>query len=68
MKGSLPPSSRTVFFICDVALCATFAPTGMLPVNVTALISESIRIQKHGNLLPEFGTPWGKPTLLQDLS
>lgn len=35
MKGSLPPSSSTHFFSCDVALCATFPPTESLPVNVT---------------------------------
>jgi hypothetical protein len=45
IKGSLPPNSRTVFFICDVALCATLAPTGTLPVKVTALIPlESISV------------------------
>ena len=44
MNGSLPPNSRTVFFSCHVALCATLAPTGTLPVKVTASISsESMR-------------------------
>ena len=38
INGSLPPNSRTVFFSWDVALCATLAPIGTLPVNVTALI------------------------------
>ncbi len=43
MKGSLPPNSNTVFFSLEVALCATLAPIGTLPVNVTALTpTESI--------------------------
>ena len=42
INGSLPPNSKTHFLICPEALCATFAPTILLPVNVTALISESI--------------------------
>ena len=44
INGSLPPNSSTHFFIWDVALCATLAQADVLPVNVTALTSESISV------------------------
>jgi hypothetical protein len=39
MKGSLPPSSSTTFFIFLPHACATFCPAEMLPVRETAFIS-----------------------------
>src|ERR1051326_3461067 len=70
IKGSLPPNSSTVFFTCDVALCATFAPTGTLPVNVTALtslesMSDSAILESPTNV---WNTPSGSPTLSKAFS
>ena len=39
MKGSLPPSSKTNFFMFFAAATATFCPAETLPVKVTARIS-----------------------------
>ena len=37
MKGSLPPSSRTVFLICFPATLATLDPARSLPVRLSAI-------------------------------
>ena len=50
MKGSLPPSSKTHFFRFIAALSPTFAPALVLPVNVTAFTSESIRLFAESTL------------------
>src|SRR5579884_4384258 len=69
MKGSLPPNSRTHFFHCEVALDATFAPTGTLPVNVTALMSESIRVSAIlESPISVLNTPSGSPIFLNEFS
>jgi hypothetical protein len=70
MNGSLPPNSRTVFFSCDVALCATLAPTGTLPVKVTALIPlESISVSAMlESPTAVLKTPSGTPALLKVFS
>ena len=44
MKGSLPPSSSTVFLICRPACDATAMPAGSLPVSVAAAIRWSLRM------------------------
>ena len=41
MKGSLPPSSRTVFFSAFPARSATLLPASSLPVSVTAVMRGS---------------------------
>ena len=38
MKGSVPPSSSTVFLICFPAMLATLRPAGSLPVSVAVII------------------------------
>ena len=47
MKGSLPPSSSTVFLIWPPACAATCRPAGSLPVSVTALTRGSSMTRAH---------------------
>ena len=51
MKRSLPPSSKTVFFICEVALCATLAPTRTLPVKAAVVNFDPKKCLKDSRLI-----------------
>ena len=63
MKGSLPPSSRTLFLICRPAVAATLLPAASLPVSVTALTRESLRIPSTAadSTSSVWNAPSGKP-------
>src|SRR5574338_1203781 len=62
MNGSEPPSSRTHFLSCDVARWPTIAPIFVLPVNVTALTGESIRLFAASELpIIVENVPFGNP-------
>ena len=63
MKGSLPPSSRTVFFSMRPACSATAMPARSLPVSVAATMrgSAMISFTPAGFVSTVWKSPSGKP-------
>ena len=67
MKGSLPPSSSTVFFSARPARLATSRPARSLPVSVTAATRSSSRIAGtcSTSISSAWNTPSGNPALAE---
>ena len=62
MQGSLPPSSRVIFFSCSAALAITFLPVGVDPVRPILRISGWVTIASPVPVpRTTFTTPSGRP-------